>query len=70
MAIMGKTGSGKSTIALLLCRLIDPDEGEILIDGKNLKDHNLELYRKTHWLYSSGKLLDSRIRLRITLALL
>lgn len=45
MAIMGKTGSGKSTIALLLCRLIDPDEGEILIDGKNLKDHNLELYR-------------------------
>lgn len=46
MAIMGKTGSGKSTIALLLCRLIDPDSGEILIDGKNLKDHNLELYRK------------------------
>jgi len=46
MAIMGKTGSGKSTIALLLCRLIDPDEGEILIDGKNLKEHNLNLYRK------------------------
>ena len=46
LAIMGKTGSGKSTIALLLCRLIDPTEGEILIDGKNLKEHNLELYRK------------------------
>lgn len=46
LAIMGKTGSGKSTIALLLCRLIDPTEGEILIDGKNLKDHNLETYRK------------------------
>lgn len=46
LAIMGKTGSGKSTIALLLCRLIDPDEGEILIDGKNLKAHNLELYRQ------------------------
>lgn len=46
MAIMGKTGSGKSTIALLLCRLIDPDSGEIFIDGRNLKDHNLELYRK------------------------
>ncbi|UKB80174.1 ABC transporter ATP-binding protein [Chryseobacterium sp. MEBOG07] len=45
LAIMGKTGSGKSTIALLLCRLIDPSEGEILIDGKNLKDHNLENYR-------------------------
>ncbi|MGZ5264282.1 MAG: ABC transporter ATP-binding protein [Kaistella sp.] len=46
LAIMGKTGSGKSTVALLLCRLIDPTEGEILVDGKNLKDHNLELYRK------------------------
>lgn len=45
LAIMGKTGSGKSTIALLLCRLIDPTEGEILIDGKNLKDHNLDNYR-------------------------
>lgn len=45
LAIMGKTGSGKSTIALLLCRLIDPSEGEILIDGKNLKDHNLDNYR-------------------------
>lgn len=45
LAIMGKTGSGKSTIALLLCRLIDPSEGEILVDGKNLKEHNLENYR-------------------------
>jgi len=45
LAIMGKTGSGKSTVALLLCRLIDPTEGEILIDGKNLKEHNLTNYR-------------------------
>lgn len=46
LAITGKTGSGKTTIALLLARLIDPSEGEILIDGKNLKDHNLYLYRQ------------------------
>ncbi|KQS94276.1 ABC transporter ATP-binding protein [Chryseobacterium sp. Leaf394] len=45
LVIMGKTGSGKSTVALLLCRLIDPTSGEILIDGKNLKDHNLKNYR-------------------------
>lgn len=45
LAIMGKTGSGKSTVALLLCRLLDPTEGEILVDGINLKDHNLENYR-------------------------
>ena len=46
LAIMGKTGSGKTTIALLLARLIDPTEGEILVDGRNLKDHNLQNYRK------------------------
>ncbi|MHA3046853.1 ABC transporter ATP-binding protein [Riemerella anatipestifer] len=45
LAIMGKTGTGKSTIALLLCRLIDPDEGNIFIDGINLREHNLEVYR-------------------------
>ncbi|MEE3724881.1 ABC transporter ATP-binding protein [Riemerella anatipestifer] len=45
LAIMGKTGTGKSTIALLLCRLIDPDEGDIFIDGINLREHNLEVYR-------------------------
>ena len=46
LAIMGKTGSGKTTIALLLARLIDPTEGEILIDGKNLKEHNLQNFRE------------------------
>lgn len=46
VALMGKTGSGKTTIALLLCRFIDPTEGEILIDGKNLKNHNLNLFRQ------------------------
>lgn len=45
LAIMGKTGSGKTTIALLLARLIDPTEGQILIDGKDLKEHNLSLVR-------------------------
>lgn len=45
LAIMGKTGSGKTTIALLLARLIDPTEGTILIDGKDLKEHNLTNYR-------------------------
>jgi len=46
LAIMGKTGSGKSTIALLLCRMIQPTEGVILIDGKDLEEHNLENFRQ------------------------
>lgn len=42
---MGKTGSGKSTITLLIERLIEPDSGTIYIDNKPLKQHNLELLR-------------------------
>ena len=38
LAIMGGIGSGKSTILELLCRIYDPINGEILIDGFNLKE--------------------------------
>ena len=44
LAIMGKTGSGKSTIVLLLARLLQPTSGQILIDGipyENLNLHSL-----------------------------
>ena len=44
-AIIGKTGSGKSTILQLLMRQIDPDEGRITINGIDLKDINLDAYR-------------------------
>jgi len=46
IAIVGKTGSGKSTIADLLLRKYDPDSGEIRIDGNNLREINLNQYRK------------------------
>ncbi|WP_026839429.1 ABC transporter ATP-binding protein [Gillisia sp. JM1] len=41
LAIIGKTGSGKSTILELIGRLYDVDQGIILIDGENIQDHNL-----------------------------
>jgi ABC-type multidrug transport system fused ATPase/permease subunit len=42
IAIVGVNGSGKTTLIKLLCRIYDPTEGEILIDGVNLKDIYLE----------------------------
>jgi len=45
LGVVGRTGSGKSTILKLLMRQIDPDNGEILIDGVNIKDINMEAYR-------------------------
>jgi ATP-binding cassette subfamily B multidrug efflux pump len=46
LAILGRTGSGKSTVAELLNRFYDPDEGEVLMDEKPLTQHNMYLLRK------------------------
>ncbi len=42
LAIIGRTGSGKSTIASLICRLYDVSSGEVLLNNKNIK--SLDLY--------------------------
>ena len=44
-AIIGKTGSGKSTILSLLLRQLDPSSGEVSYDSTDLKNMNLELFR-------------------------
>ena len=46
VALVGQSGSGKTTIANLLARFYDVTDGEILIDGINIKDLNLTEYRK------------------------
>ncbi|MFA5619976.1 MAG: ABC transporter ATP-binding protein [Weeksellaceae bacterium] len=46
LAIMGKTGSGKSTIALLLVRALQPDDGQIFIDDIPCEDLNLHSLRE------------------------
>ena len=47
MAILGKTGSGKSTILDLVARLYDVDSGKILIDDKPIKEINLDSLRNS-----------------------
>ena len=45
-AIVGRSGSGKSTILNLLLRLFDVEEGEISVDGRNIKEYTLETWLK------------------------
>ena len=49
LGILGKTGSGKSTITALMVRQYDPSEGQILVDGNNIKDWHLPTLKK-YWI--------------------
>ena len=42
LALVGENGAGKTTLVKLLARLYDPDEGRILLDGRDLRDYDLE----------------------------
>ena len=46
IGIIGSTGSGKSTLVKLLPRLYDPDNGDILVDGINIREYPLETLRE------------------------
>lgn len=45
VALVGANGSGKTTLVKLILRLYDPTEGEILLDGKNVKEYSVSSYR-------------------------
>ena len=44
LAVVGKNGSGKTTFIKLLCRLYDPTEGTILLNGKDIKEYDIKEY--------------------------
>jgi ATP-binding cassette subfamily B protein len=46
LAIIGKTGSGKTTLANLLLRMYDPEQGDITIDGTTLQDYDFRHLRQ------------------------
>ena len=75
IAIVGKSGQGKSTLFNLMTRIFDPIEGEILIDGVNIKDltenslrKNISIIRQEPFIFNrtikeNFKLIDARIPL-------
>jgi ATP-binding cassette subfamily B protein len=46
IAIVGLNGAGKTTLVKLICGFIEPDSGEILLNGKNIKEFNRREYYK------------------------
>ncbi|MFZ5365929.1 MAG: ABC transporter ATP-binding protein [Patescibacteria group bacterium] len=51
LAVVGENGAGKSTLIKLLCRFYDPQRGEILVNGKNLRD-----FKRDQWWQKLGVL--------------
>ena len=45
LALVGENGAGKTTIVKLLARLYDPTEGRVLLDGRDLRDYDLDALR-------------------------
>lgn len=73
IAIVGKSGQGKTTLFNLITRIFNPDEGEILLDGVNIKDltedslrSNISIIRQEPFIFNRSivdnfKLVDSNI---------
>lgn len=67
VAIVGETGAGKSTVAKLAVRFYDPQQGEVLVDGVDLRDLTVESLRATvSMVPQEGFLFDGSVRDNIT----
>lgn len=63
LALVGENGAGKTTLVKLLARLYDPDEGRILLDGRDLRDYDLEDLRA-----NIGVIFQDFVRYHLTVA--
>lgn len=69
IAFIGSTGSGKSTLVNLVLRFYDVTKGEVLINGKNIKDYNLNyLYSKFGYVPQKAVLFNGDVKDNIALA--
>lgn len=68
VALVGSNGSGKTTLVKLLLRLYDPSEGEISLDGNNIKNFNVADYRNIYsTVFQDFKMLSLSVRDNILL---
>ena len=63
IALVGENGAGKTTLVKLLARLYDPDEGRILLDGRDLRDYDLDAVRS-----NIGVIFQDFVRYNLTAA--
>jgi ATP-binding cassette subfamily B protein len=63
LALVGENGAGKTTLVKLLARLYDPDEGRILLDGRDLRDYDLDELRS-----NIGVIFQDFVRYNLTAA--
>ncbi len=63
LALVGENGAGKTTLVKLLARLYDPDEGRILLDGRDLRDYDLDELRA-----NTGVIFQDFVRYHLTAA--
>ncbi|HEV8694493.1 MAG TPA: ABC transporter ATP-binding protein [Lysobacter sp.] len=61
LALVGENGAGKTTLVKLLARLYDPDEGRILLDGRDLREYDLDDLRT-----SIGVIFQDFVRYHLT----
>ncbi len=70
LTVVGPNGAGKSTLLLALARLLKPSSGDILYDGKSLKQlHELEYRRKISFVFQSPFLMDMTVEQNVALGL-
>lgn len=70
LTVVGPNGAGKSTLLLALARLLRPSRGDILYEGKSLKEWNeLEYRRKISFVFQSPLLMDMTVEQNVALGL-
>lgn len=70
LTVVGPNGAGKSTLLLALARLLKPSDGDILYDGKSLKQWNeLDYRRRISFVFQAPLLMDMTVEQNVALGL-